>query len=53
MTNAERYKKYVEEHCRNCKHREEDLCDIKIWEAPDAIITKCNFYEREKGKDND
>ncbi len=30
MTNEERYKKYIEEHCKNCMNRETNLCDIRI-----------------------
>jgi len=51
MTDAERYKKYIEEHCKNCKHREENLCEIRIWKAPEMIITKCVYYEREEKHD--
>lgn len=47
MTNAERYKKYKEEHCKNCKHKEEYLCDIRIFVFNDIITTKCGYYERE------
>lgn len=47
MTNNERYQKYIEEHCSNCKHKEEYLCDIRISVLNDIITTKCAYYERE------
>lgn len=47
MINNERYEKYIEEHCRNCKHKTEDLCDIRISVLNDIITTKCAYYERE------
>lgn len=28
MTNEERFKKYIEEHCKNCINKRSDLCDI-------------------------
>ena len=48
MTNEERYKKYIETHCRNCVHRNADLCDIRISYLDGIVTTKCAFYEREK-----
>lgn len=49
MTNEERYEKYIEENCKNCKHRrkEEDLCEIRISYFNNIITTKCVYYERE------
>ena len=47
MTNEERFKKYVEENCKNCKNRKTDLCDIRITVRIDVIETKCQFYEKE------
>ena len=49
MTNEERYEKYIEENCKNCKNRckEEDLCEIRISVLNDVVITKCAYYERE------
>lgn len=46
MTNEERYSKYIEEHCKNCKHKQEELCDIRISVLDDIITTKCEYYER-------
>lgn len=45
MTNKERYQKYIEENCKNCKHRNEDLCDIRIIVQDGVVITKCCYYE--------
>lgn len=47
MTNEERFKKYVEENCKNCKNSEKYLCDIRISVIDNIIQTKCQFYERE------
>lgn len=46
MTNEERFKKYVDEHCKQCKNKHKDLCDIRICVKSDIIETKCRFYER-------
>ena len=48
MTNEERYQKYIEEQCKNCKHKHEDLCDIRIKYFNEIVTTKCSYYEREK-----
>lgn len=48
MTNAERYEKYIKEHCTNCKNKDTDLCEIRIINRiEDVIVTKCEYYERE------
>ena len=48
MTNQQRYEKYIKEHCKNCKNRKSDLCDIRIAVKNDVIETKRTFYERER-----
>ena len=48
MTNSERYQKYIKEHCKNCKNRTSNLCDIRIAVKNDVIETKCVFYERNR-----
>lgn len=50
MTNEERFKKYVEEHCKNCINRKSDLCDIRISCINNIVKTSCKFYEREETK---
>ena len=50
MTNSERFKKYIKEHCKNCKNRKSDLCDIRIAVKNDVIERKCQFYEREQNR---
>lgn len=50
MTNSERYQKYIKEHCKNCKNRTNNLCDIRIAVKNDVIETKCVFYEREQNR---
>lgn len=52
MTTAERYQKYIEEHCKNCKHRNENLCEIRISVLNDVVTTKCCEYERDKSERN-
>lgn len=47
MTNQERYKKYIKENCKECKNKNKDLCEIRILQYNDIIITKCAYYERE------
>ena len=48
MTNEELFKKYVDEHCKQCKNKRKDLCDIRIFVKSDIVETKCRFYERNK-----
>lgn len=48
MTNQQRYEKYIKEHCKNCKNKTSDLCDIRISVIDNVIQTKCMFYERNK-----
>lgn len=50
MSNEERFKKYVEEHCKNCINRKSDLCDIRISYVNEIVKTYCAFYEREEVK---
>lgn len=47
MTNEERFKKYVEENCKNCKNNKTDLCNIRISVINDVVKTSCEFYEKE------
>lgn len=47
MTNEERYKKYIQEHCKNCKNRKTDLCEIRISVQDDVVRTRCEYYERQ------
>lgn len=46
MTNEERYKKYIEEHCKKCKNNKTDLCDIRISAIDNIVRTKCCYYDR-------
>lgn len=48
MTNETRYKKYIKEHCKKCKNKETNLCDIRIFVIEKTIYTKCRYYEKEK-----
>ena len=50
MTNAERFQKYIDEHCKDCKHRSEELCDIRISFLDGVVTTKCSYFEREKNE---
>lgn len=46
MTCEERYKKYKEECCKECKNRTTNLCEIRIFATKDSIETKCDYYEK-------
>lgn len=49
MTNEERYQKYINENCKNCKHHneQENLCDIRIIYWDGITTTRCLEYARE------
>ena len=47
MSNEERYKEYTKIHCKNCKHKKEELCNIRISAVEGVVQTKCNEYERD------
>lgn len=47
MTNETRYKKYIKEHCKKCKNKETNLCDIRIFVIDNIVYTKCGYYEKE------
>lgn len=51
MTNSERFKKYIKEHCKNCKNNKTNLCDIRIAVVDNIVQTKCGYYERENKQD--
>jgi len=46
MTNEERYQKYIEQHCKNCKNNKTDLCDIRISAIDNIVMTKCWYYDK-------
>ena len=48
MTNEERFKKYIEEHCSRCENKNTDLCNIKIAVINNIVKTYCKFYKKEK-----
>ncbi len=52
MTNEERLRKYIQEHCKNCKNKDKELCNIRIFNLNKIIETKCEFYERRKKEGN-
>ena len=45
MTNQERYEAYIEEICKNCKNKDNDLCEIRISAINNVITTGCIYYE--------
>ena len=51
MTNEERFKKYVEENCKNCNNKKSDLCDIRISCVDGIVRTYCDFYGRKEVKE--
>ena len=50
MTDKQRYEKYKNEHCKNCKNRNTDLCEIRISQINDITNTKCEYYKNESPK---
>ena len=50
MSNEERFKKYVEEHCKHCENKNKFLCDIRISYVKEIVKTYCEFYERSKNE---
>ena len=50
MTNQQRYEKYIKEHCKNCKNKKSNLCDIRISILSGIVQTKCSYYERDREK---
>ena len=45
-----RYEKYIEEHCKNCKNKDKDLCEIRVSALDKVTVTKCVYYEKERSK---
>ena len=43
-----KYEKYVEEHCKNCKNKDKDLCEIRVSTLGNVTVTKCGYYEKDK-----
>ena len=50
MTNQERFQKYIDEHCKSCKNKDKDLCDIRISYLNGIVTTKCSYFEREENE---
>ena len=48
MDNYERFKKYIETQCVNCKNRDTNLCEIRISVIDNIINTKCAYFEKDK-----
>lgn len=46
MTNRERLEKYIKENCSNCKNKDKQDCNIRIFAVNKTIYTKCDYYER-------
>lgn len=46
MTDEKRYKKYIQEQCKNCKNKNKNDCEIRISKSNNLIVTKCDYYER-------
>lgn len=45
MTNKEIYKEYIEGHCKECKNKDKNLCEIRKCKTNEEV--KCVYYERE------
>ena len=50
MNDLERYEKYVKEHCNHCKNKDTELCEIRIADYNDIVVTKCVYYDSELQK---
>ena len=46
MDFQERVDKYIKEHCKNCKNKNTDLCEIRFSRMDD--VAKCQFYKKEQ-----
>lgn len=47
MSTKERFEKYVEEHCKHCKNKCKNDCEVRIHNQGNIVVTKCDYYERE------
>lgn len=45
MTKEERINKYIKEHCKECKNKNDKLCRIIISQIDNKA--KCDAYEKE------
>ena len=43
----ERIQKYIKVQCKNCKNKDTDLCEIRVFISDNVITTRCLYYERE------
>ena len=47
MTNQERIQEYIKINCSNCKNKNKQDCEIRVFRNENVICTKCIAYERE------
>ena len=43
----ERIQKYIKTQCKNCKNKDTNLCEIRVFNTEGVITTRCIYYERE------
>lgn len=48
MSKEEKFKNYKEEHCKRCKNKKKDLCNITIVTNNKSIKARCCYFEEEK-----
>lgn len=46
MTIEEKYKEYIKDHCKRCKNRKTNKCNITISTILKPKV-KCDYYEKE------
>lgn len=47
MEKLELNEEYIREHCKNCKNKYKNLCEIIITKIDDVTIAKCGYYNSE------
>lgn len=46
MTEKQRIDKYIQEHCKNCKNKDKEDCEIRVFQCENETVTKCDYYEK-------
>jgi hypothetical protein len=47
MTSEGKYAEFIKDHCKKCKNRKTDLCEIRMIAYQGKIKPKCAYYEKE------
>lgn len=43
----DRMDKFKKEHCKRCKNKTTDLCEIRVFAMNNIVYTKCGYFEVE------